>query len=323
MNGMISIDILDAASGIILKHYDPKPNLILNVGKDKPFSYFFEKCFLYGHLSTDTTTPSATDTTMAGWVKQTNTYGDGDGATSFTGDVFTLTRAFVFTAETGDVTYTKFYSSPTSGSGASPFNEILFGTPITLSSGQQAKVTMSLLVTITPHTTAATYGSDVISGVLGSTGSARIPFFGQSIFGRSFFLGGIQSSGASLSSTYGAILEPSSIAAPYSTAQRTYVSASMTSLLDAGTYQTSSYTITYSSTYQTLSTYTAGTYTRYKIGFCDLAECNVSSIKSVGTVYAGNGTGSLRDIGYQFVSDTAFTKLNTQQLTMHFTYTVS
>lgn len=317
--GFVGYDIIDAESGIILKHVEPKPNLILNCGKDLTFSNLFANCFLYGHLSTDTTTPAATDTTMAGWVKQSNTYGSGDGAWSVSGDVYSITRSFVFTAETGDQTYTKFYSTHASGSSATPFNEIVFGTPITLSSGQQAKVTMTLEITITPHTTAATYSSDVISGVSGSTGSARIPFFEEK-WGGFPNLSRINSDG-STTNNYG--LEPSSIASIYNSTQRTYVSAALTSLLAAADRQTSSYTLSYSTTGLSLSTYTSGSFSRYKVALADLSECNISNVASVGFVASQVGYPAMDQIQFQFLTDTLFTKLNTQKLTLNFQFSVS
>lgn len=319
LRGRISVDVLDARSGIILRHYGPKPNMILNVGKDKPFSYLFADCFLYGHLSTDTATPAATDTTMAGWVKQTSTYGSGDGATSASADTVTLTRSFVFTAETGDVTYTKFYSSPTSGSSASPFNEVLFATPITLASGQQAKVTMSLLLTITPHETAATYSSDIISGVSGSTGSFRV-ISAQSVSSDYFYMAIIGSSGAVVDSCWatGGFLEPSYAAAgncQMDASSQSTLSSAVNLISETGTY--SGVVVSYNSPSTTLGSYTAGSYARTKTILADLADMNGSGIQSL---FVGCGTSAPC---WQLLLDTTFSKLNTQKLTLNVVSTIS
>jgi hypothetical protein len=289
--------------------------MILNVGKDMPFSYTFANCFLYGHLSTDTGTPVATDTSMAGWVKQTNTYGSGDGSAVVSGDIVTLTRSFVFTAETGDVTYTKFYSSPTSGSSASPFNEILFATPITLASGQQAKVTMSLAITITPHTTAATYAEDVISGVSGSTGTMRIPSFG--IGSDDPMISTISSSGSSISGSDSWMLEPSAINTSYG---RSSISTSRTTLFDATDGDLTTRAFVASRTSVALATYASGSFSRIKVALMDLSDCNATGIYSIGFYSSYH---SPTHIGPQFLSDTAFTKLNTQKLTLNFTFSIT
>jgi hypothetical protein len=309
--GRIKVDILDALSGIILHEGAWDHNIVLNTGLDQIASYTFANCFLYGHLSTDTATPAATDATMTGWVKRTSTYGSGDGSTTISGDVITLTRSFVFTAETSSVNYTKFYSSPTSGSSAAPFNEILFSDPVIVASGQQAKVTMSLAITATPHTTAATYSSDVISGVAGSTGTARIPWF-VSHYNSHPHLCSILADGSSLS-YYWPFLEPAGSAYQY---LALYAAAT---LADASDVEPSSNPLywkgTRSSIAPTLSAYTAGSCSRYKTFLADLADCN-GTFQSVGFGSAQDGISH----GFQFLSAVPFTKLNTQKLSMNFTF---
>jgi len=318
LRGLVGYDIIDVASGIILKHVAPEQNLILNCGKDLALTNKFANCFLYGHLSTDTATPALTDTSMAGWAKQTSTYGSGDGATTSSGDVISLTRSFVFTAETGDVTYTKFYSSVSSGSGATPFNEIVFGTPITLSSGQQAKVTMTLELTVNPHTTADTYSSDIISGISGSTGSFRV-ISAKSVSSRYFFAF-IESSGSATGNCWatGGFLEPSYAASGnciMDASSQSTLSSAVDLITETGTY--SGVVVSYYNPTTTLSTYVSGSFERTKTILADLSNMNGTGLQSL---FVGRGTTSSC---WQLLLNTTFTKLNTQKLTLNVLSSIS
>ncbi len=313
LRGRIKVDILDARTKRVIRPGRWQHNLILDSGLNMPFSYLYADCFLYGHLSTDAASPVSTDAAMVGWVKQTNTYGSGDGGYSISGDVITLTRSFVFTAETSTVTYTKFYSSHASGSSAIPFNEVLLAESITLSADQQAKVTMSLEITMTPHTTAATYSNEVINGVSGSTGSGRIPALRGYINSMPNF-----SYPYSTGATYSGFntLEPTTYGNPY------YGYVSPQSSLEASTdIETTTLrgTVTISSTVGTISTYTSGSHSRVKSFLMDLSDCNVSGIQSIGFL---SNTSGWKAVAFQFLSATAFTKLNTQKLSMNYTFSI-
>lgn len=329
LSGRIKVDVLDAASGIMLRLGRWMTDPILNCGLDHIASYAFAACFAYGHLSTDTATPVVTDTTMAGYAKTNTAYGSGDGATTVSGDTITLTRSFVFAAETSTATYTKFYTSPTSGSSATPFSETLLENPLFVLSGQQAKVTFSLSVTVTPHTTAKVYGPDldengdpipgtgnVISGANGSTGTARIPVFFcslSSIDGAHFCY--ISSNGVTqANSSYAPILEPSNS----NQYHRLLVSTAsvLSAAAESGTGMPASYNYTLGGTV-TLQGYSSGSFSRVKTVLADLSDCNISGIRIVGLAK----TNGLETCGFQFLSATAFSKLNTQKLSMNFTFT--
>ncbi|MFA5266090.1 MAG: hypothetical protein WC378_19890, partial [Opitutaceae bacterium] len=81
--GRVKADIYAAAPngnlGQLLQVGGWGGNMILNSGLDHIAAYAFANNFIYGHLSTDSSAPSETDTAMSGWVKQTSTYGSGDG----------------------------------------------------------------------------------------------------------------------------------------------------------------------------------------------------------------------------------------------------
>lgn len=337
----------DPLNPTVIREYEWEFNTILDCGLDHCFNYVFADCFTHGHLSTDTATPATTDTSMSGWVKESDSYGSGDGSTSWSGDVYTLQRSFVFDEETSDQTYTKFYSSPESGSDAVPFNELLLALPITVSAGQQAKITMALDLTITPHMTAKTYSSEVISTsedgstkLAGSTGKfGIISFLSYANYGSRWIcthltLSGIKSNGSTGSiggdntpatviteAKYSPLLEPSSASNGTETYQGMAVYDDWGLIYEAYDDETTALPIKSSpggiwST--SISTYVPGTFTRTKSWFANLNYCNSSNIESVGlfTRYAECPCA-------QFLLDTPFSKTNLQQFTFNLVFTLS
>ncbi|MBN2069101.1 MAG: hypothetical protein JW739_05640 [Opitutales bacterium] len=351
MRGLIKVDIHSCIPGKdgnpdelgpIIKPGDWQGNMILNCGLDLAMTNLFADCFKYGHLSTDTAAPVATDTSMAGWVKQHTSYGAGDGLTEFSGDVYSLQRSFVFSAETGDQIYRKFFSTAASGSAATPFNEILFTNPIVLSADQMAKVTMRLDITITPHMTAQTLTGDVISGVSGSSGKLRIISFATvkgsygSTICSAFMLSAIKPDGnigiyRSTSSVsdmisngyYCPIFEPSNATEGTYATQTLCVYQHWISLSDPVDSLSTTPGVNNSDIGTTssvsLSSYVPGSYQRTKSFFADLNYCNVTGIKSIGLYNRAND-------GYypvfQFLLDNTFTKTNVQQLTFNLNFTL-
>jgi hypothetical protein len=330
LRGRVRPQILDARSGAVLHDLGWRQNLILNGGLDMVASYVFADCFKYGHLGSGSAPVQPADIGLQNWARRTSTYGAGDVAAIYVGDVATLQRSFLFAAETGAVTYNEFGSSPTNVDRAPLFNRVVFDNPLTLGNGQQAKITMALDITVSPLTTPQVYSSDVITGWAGSTGQARVTghqFYTVSTYEydvRNFAW--INADGLSQIGTYSGrqpMLEPSMA----STAGDNQLFASNATTLQGGVEQ---HTIAYSNGATSyvrggtlsLQGYTPGSYSRVRTGVADLNDLNLAGIRSVGLTNYVNLSGYWKaPMIYQFVMDNAFTKANTHRLTLNFTYT--
>jgi len=324
LRGRVRPQILDARSGAVLHDAGWRQNLILNGGLDMVASNLFADCFRYGHLGSGSALPQPTDIGLQNWARRSSTYGAGDGATTYVGDVVTLQRSFLFAAETGAVTYNEFGSSPTNVDRAPLFNRVVFDNPLTLGNGQQAKITMALDIAVTPMTTPQVYTGDVISGWAGSTGQARVTGLRYSDGGAEFsYLSSISAAGAtnSISSGRQPLLEPSQV----TTSDNKLWASDATTLLGGvaqhGVNFNAGSTSNVSGGTLTLQNYVSGTYSRVRSGVADLNDLNMAGIRSVGLgsyfIYVSYVK---RPMFYQFLMDSAFTKANTHRLTLNFNY---
>lgn len=98
-------------------------------------------------------------------TKRTGTFATGSGAhgTSFAGNTLTMKRTFLFSAESGTVTYREIGWSPINTAGANLFGrDLLAGSGVTLVATQQLQVIVELSVSLSPAT--STPYTNVVTG---------------------------------------------------------------------------------------------------------------------------------------------------------------
>jgi hypothetical protein len=318
-------DILDAATGRVVKSMPGpwKDNTILNVGKDMACTNFFINCLLYGHLGTGTTPPAETDTHLENWALSTSVHGAETSYLSISGDVFTLTDSLVFPAQTGDFSFTEFSASVNSSGTANMFNRVVFDDPIVGGAGQQPKVTIELALTLTPHTTAQAYLTDVIGGntpVAGSTGSARIRAFKISSAINTTCNVLASRTAYNSVSDYGSILEPS-----YASSARSGIWLSELSALLSATDADSDWdgaAISTKTDCMSLAAYTAGNFYRSKTWTAGLADLNKTGVRSFGLHFCDTGYMNYNYNAFQFLSAVAFDKRNTEGFALNVNFAV-
>lgn len=337
LRGRVRRQVVDARNGRVLRDCGWRDNMILDGGLDIIGTTIIADCFKYGHLGTGGAAVQADQTRLESWAKRTSTYGDGDGATTYSGDSVTMQRSFTFPAETGPVSYTEFGTSPAFVDDAALFNRVVFDSPLLVGNGQQAKITMALEVTFSPRSVPAIYTGDIITGWNGSSGQMRVPQLGvnynyNSTPNVSAHLSGINSSGntswSSASSGYG-MLCPS---ANPSSRCRLYVSSANT--LPAAREISSppangeSYDYTYGDSNAlyggtaSISDYVPGSYIRMKTFVADLNDLNRSGIRTIGLMNLHNWYGYTKyPLLLACLLDGAFEKANTHRLTVHFNFT--
>lgn len=241
-------------------------------------------------------------TALATFSKGTNTYTNdsGDNGTTFLADTLTFKRSFLFSAETGTVTYREIGWSHV-GTGTSLFGrDLLAGAGVTLIAGQQLKAICELSVTISPASSTAFINP--ITGGFGDDGFHGIEFTG---------LARIDANG-SLIYVGTDVLEPGSNVFPKSVGLDT--SSAAISALSAGTPGTFNRQVGVSP----VGSYASGSFQRVYQGLIPVSLGNGSSWRSI---CLGGGSGGSMTACYRVLMNTAQTKLSTHNLTLTFTFT--
>ena len=330
LRGRVRPQVFDARTGVLLHDQGWRDNLILDAGLDMIASNLIANCFKYGHLGTGSGAVSAANTTLKVWGKRTAVYGNGDGATTFNGDTITFQRSFLFSAETGAVTFSEFGTSPTNVDNAPLFNRVVL-TPLTLGSGQQAKITLAVDVTLSPHTTSQVYGGDVITGWPGSSGQGRIVskelYFSSVGSAYQYYFSKIASDGTNpVTGSGGQVhwLEIPTLGSVLKTVVST--SSAMLPAVDTANgyngFRPSGDAGLREGNTPVLQAYVPGSCSRMKTFVADLNHCNLAAIRSIGIAgsFSHNSSTISPTWVYQFVMDNAFTKANTHRLTLNFNY---
>lgn len=230
--------------------------------------------------------------------KRSNTYSTGGGecGSTFSAGVWTHKRTFIFSAETGTVTYREIGWASTTGAGANLFGrDLLAGVGVTLVNGQQLKVSVELTVAYAPYTSAA--WANVITGW--STNGTH----------------GIESSlNRRVSSTGGAVgfvaLEPSG-------PNRVYVSDQSAAIAAMSSNDDSPVQGGFTAANSSASSYSAGSFTRSHSGTFGVGSAN-GAIRSL---LIGHFDGTYHRYSYRVLLSAPETKANTHTLSITFTFT--
>jgi hypothetical protein len=157
--------------------------------------------------------------------KRTSTYATDTGAngTTYLGGTYTHKRTFIFSAEVAPVVYREIGWSSSASAGANLFGmDILPGGGVGLNTGQQLKVEVSLLVTVSPVTPAAVPAPAITGWTQGGTAQLESGDF----FTRVTSGGGTYNSGA--------FAEPSVNAGTWISTASVALTFSPTGLVDRG-----------------------------------------------------------------------------------------
>lgn len=146
------------------------------------------------------------DTGLGAEVKRTNTYGSGpsDNGFAYAAGVFTLKRTFLFSVESAPITYNEIGWSWTSSAGNNLFGRDVISGGDTVAAGQQYKVVVRLIVTVSPI--ASTAVANVGSGGFNTAGNLAIETNGSD--GQFTPIQVVATNGGAGGSTSG-VLEPS------------------------------------------------------------------------------------------------------------------
>jgi hypothetical protein len=310
LKGTVQPFICDAAGRTIWEGRE-SDNLITDVGMDMPATYQWANLSAYGYLSTGSTTPSTSDTTMESLAQKTSTYSTDGGATTLSGDTVTWQRDLLFPVVTAATTFTKFGCSPVYSDTANMFAINAFDTPIELASGQRAKIRRKLSVTFSPYTTASTAFSvsgliDSSSNAVTGTGTARLTYGFFQCLSHILATNATQQDGAGLG-------EPSTM----SILAGRLCDAS--ALAAVGAYEPSYTSSADGGSVYSFASYTSGSYTRSRVWRINLADCNMTAARSI--MVRGNMYYNTYAIQFQWLCDYTFAKLNTHLLDLTFTLT--
>jgi hypothetical protein len=195
--------------------------------------------------------------------KRTSTYTSnaGDNGVSFASPSYTLKRTFLFAAEVGSVTYNEIGWSNSFSAGNNLFGRDVISGGDTLTVGQQYKVVVQLIVTVSPVVSTARSNTSSGFDSSGNFACESIVTTAGSIEGP---IQGIDSAGASNGASY---MEPAAMGTPslvLTTTAFTLTPASSTAVSG-----TSFANLTF-----TPASYTAGTFTRSATATADVSTGN-------------------------------------------------
>ena len=232
--------------------------------------------------------------------------------TTITGNVIAMRRTYDFTAEVGTVNYTEIAVGWSNTGLTSIFSRILLSVPVTVTAGQQLRVTYQLQVTVLPSTsfskTAIINGWPVAPAV-STTGVEAVQYIGLSQVNTSGATtnidSGLYASEPAQTGTIGVFLSPDATA-------------------PAAFGSSVSRSVGYAMNGATVAGYIAGTYYVDKSTTFPVGSGNGSAWRSMGfgahnpnLWFAWNSTTMV------FVFNEAQTKLNTHTLTLTWRFTWS
>lgn len=246
-------------------------------------------------------------TQLSNQLKRTNSYLTGSPYTGTTVavNVLKFRRTYDFTAEVGTVNYTEIGLGWSNVGATSIFSRILLSLPVTVTAGQQLRVTYELQLTVTPavpFSKTAIIGGWPVAPALTTDGVEGVQFFGLAF---------VNSNGATQSGIDNGLIasEPAQTGAI-----GVFVSTDATAPASIGSSVSRS---AVGSVGATRAAYIAGTWYVDKSGTIPVGTGNSSAIRSMGYGYhSPNNFFANTSTTMVFVFNEAQTKLNTHTLTL-------
>ncbi len=305
LKGFFTWQIVDSASDKILSSNDLQQNLILNQGLDYVASRTYAANIVACAIGSSVIPPLNSDTGLTNELARTITY---DTAylpclTSLSSNTLSIRKTFKFATQTQDQQFGEIGWSYTSAPGNNLFSKAQLldtnGNPILLTvyRNQYLRVTYTLQITLAPATPLA--NGNVIDGWTTATGQSQVQLIG---------LQGVSSDGSLTSFDAGGTAnEPSELADIFISTNSTAL-ATIGSCIDrsGGAGETGA----------TLSTYTNGSFSRYKTVTFGRSYSG-STFRSMGIGISGD---AIVHNTYVELLDTNQTKSASFELTINIVY---
>ncbi len=308
LRGFYSWEEVDEKSGIILRKSPNKNNLILNQGIDFIAVNTFIANIGYCAIGTSFSPPLLSDTGLGNEINRTNTLDNQDtviAATTLSGNVFSLTKVFKFTANKDYYSVGELGWSPSAVAGNNLFSKVQMvdqnGTPgiVTITAGKYLRVKYTLQITITPNVSTA--GSSNITGWSSNTGNYSVQYIG---------LQGINTDGNLIDFDAGGTCnEPSVYSTIFFNTDSTALAGFGSAVARSGTTYTKTASVTYNGSGLLLK----------RCGFSK-TDANSSTLRCAGI---GPSSSPEQNSGFVFVFNSNQTKDSNNILRMIFTYTWS
>ncbi|MDD2764180.1 MAG: hypothetical protein PHE83_09435 [Opitutaceae bacterium] len=212
-------------------------------------------------------------------TKRTGTFGtdSGDNGTSYAAGVFTMKRTFLFSTETGPITYNEVGWSYTASAGNNLFGRDIISGGVSLVAGQQLKIIVELSIDLSPKSSTAY--TNVITG-WSQNGAFGIESVPTDIYTMSY----VDAAGSTVSP---GIFDPAAAVALVTL-------STMTDAISAITQTDLGLTGILKQNAAAGSSYITGSRERFFTANFALSEGNSTSIRSIGFHRNGNSRRSLR-----------------------------